>query len=182
MYNILFNILRVFSPAQKNASIFLSGFKKYIPKLRGVIHQYKFKSIGKKCSLGSQITITVLDNNIHLSNNVAIRNKVILGGRGELSVGKNSVINEQCIIACTNKVEIGEDVMLAPRCYILDVDHAYYNKEVPIRKQGYNSSPVKIGNGVWLGAQVVVTRGVTIGEGAIVAANSVVTKNYSIRF
>jgi acetyltransferase-like isoleucine patch superfamily enzyme len=177
MYSILFNILSFFSPLQKKISIFLRRFKKYMPKLRGFIYQYKFKSIGKKCSLGSKITITVLDNNIQLSNNVAIRNNVIIGGRGELTIGRNTVINEQSIIACYEKVEIGEDVMFAPRCYVLDIDHAYSNKEIPISKQGYKTSPVKIGDGVWLGTQVVVTRGVVIGEGAIVAANSVVTKD-----
>lgn len=177
MYNIIFPIVKLISPFFNRLSVFNSQFSRYIPLIRGLFFQHKFKSVGKKCSIGKRVQIIVKNNNYYLSERVAIRDNVLIAGGGTLMIGKGTTVNEGSIITCTNRVEIGENVMLAPRCYILDVDHKFSRKDVPINKQGYTTGVVKIGNGVWLGAQVVVTKGVTIGEGAIVAANSVVTKD-----
>jgi acetyltransferase-like isoleucine patch superfamily enzyme len=92
-----------------------------------------------------------------------------------LRIGDRTSINAECIITAVEKVEIGSDVMLAPRVYVLDVDHRFDITSIPISQQGYSVSPVKIEDGAWIGTGVVITKGVTIGEGAIVGANSVVT-------
>lgn len=183
MYQIIYNLFKLLAPIQFHFSEFFRIGSKYKPYIRGVYFQYKFKSIGKKCSFGKNVKIASLKNNFHLDDRVAIRSDVTIAGKGYLHIGTGTSINESSIIACTERVEIGKNVMFAPRCYILDVDHAFDSKEIPISKQGYKTSPVVIGDGVWLGAQVVITKGVTIGEGSIVAANSVVTKDippYSI--
>jgi maltose O-acetyltransferase len=112
-----------------------------------------------------------------LGDRVAIRDSVFFAGHGRLVVGSNTVINERCIITAMERVEIGENVMLAPGVYILDVDHRFDRRDIPIPKQGYEVDPVIIGDDVWIGAGVVVTRGIKIGEGAIIGANSVVTKD-----
>jgi len=75
------------------------------------------------------------------------------------------------------QVTIGADCMLAPGVYILDVDHKFESRERPIRDQGYRTSAVKIGDDVWIGAGVFILKGVTIGNGAIIAANSVVIQD-----
>jgi len=183
MYKLFYIGLKIGSPILKLFFTKYRALAKYITYIRGVVYQYKFKSVGKKCSIGKNVKIASLDNNFHLDNRVTLRSNVIIAGKGSLHIGSGTSINESSIIACTESVKIGKNVMLAPRCYILDVDHAYEDKKTPISKQGYKTSPVKIEDGVWLGAQVVVTRGVTIEKGAIVAANSVVTKDipaYSI--
>lgn len=177
MYKNIFFIVKLLSPIFNYISTLTQRITRYTPLIRGLLFQYRFRSIGEKCSIGKRVQLLVKDNDYHLSERVAIRDNVVIGGRGKLIIGKRTTINESSLIACTNSIEIGDDVMLAPRCYILDVDHKFLSKDVPISKQGYTTAPVKIGNGVWLGAQVVVTKGVTIGEGAIVAANSVVTKD-----
>ncbi|PJK27986.1 acyltransferase [Minwuia thermotolerans] len=75
------------------------------------------------------------------------------------------------------KVEIGANVMLAPRVYLLDVDHRFERRDIPISKQGYLVRPVRIEDDVWIGTGAVITKGVTIGRGAIIGANSVVTRD-----
>lgn len=75
------------------------------------------------------------------------------------------------------KIEIGADVMIAPRVYILDVDHRFDDRARPISAQGYEIAPIRIQDGVWIGAGAVITKGVTIGEGAVIGANSVVTRD-----
>lgn len=177
MYKLLYALLKIGAPFPRWFFKKIKRITNYIPYVRGVFYQYKFKSIGKKCSFGKNLTVASLENNFHLEDRVAIRNHVILGGSGHLHIGFGTCINEHTIIACTDSITIGKNVMFAPRCYVLDVDHAHDNKNIPMSKQGYNTSPVVIEDDVWLGTQVVVTRGVTIGKGAIIASNSVVTKD-----
>lgn len=114
---------------------------------------------------------------IEFGDRVAIRDGCQFGGNGRLRVGDRTSINADCILTAMESIEIGSDVMLAPRVYVLDVDHRFADRSIPIPKQGYDVSPVTIANGVWVGTGAVITRGVIIGEGAIIGANSVVTRD-----
>jgi acetyltransferase-like isoleucine patch superfamily enzyme len=81
-------------------------------------------------------------------------------------------------VAAEGLVEIGEQCMLANGCFVTDSSHLYDDPELPITWQGFESrGPTRIGNNCWLGANVVVTNGVTIGERCVIGANSVVTKD-----
>jgi acetyltransferase-like isoleucine patch superfamily enzyme len=102
---------------------------------------------------------------------------VQIGGHGVLEIGAHTSINDQVIITATERVRIGRDVMVAPRAYILDVDHRFDQEGIPISRQGYISQPVDIGNDVWIGAGAIITKGVTVGDGAIIGANAVVTRD-----
>ncbi len=80
------------------------------------------------------------------------------------------------MIAAEQLVEIGDHCMLANGCFVSDSSHRYDNPDKPITWQGFISKgPTRIGDNCWLGANVVVTSGVTIGERCVVGANSVVT-------
>ena len=66
--------------------------------------------------------------------------------------------------------------MLANGCFVGDSDHRFDDPDKPITQQGFTSKgPVRIGSNCWLGANVVVTSGVTIGDRCVIGANSVVT-------
>ncbi|HYU66336.1 MAG TPA: acyltransferase, partial [Jatrophihabitantaceae bacterium] len=58
-----------------------------------------------------------------------------------------------------------------------DFDHRYSDLDVPIKDQGIVKSPVRIGNDVWLGTKTTVVRGVRIGDGAVIGANAVVSRD-----
>jgi len=93
---------------------------------------------------------------------------------GKLSVGRNLYLGVGSIIVARESVTIGENVLIAEYVTIRDQDHAMSPIEGRGRV-GFTSSPVVIGNNVWLGAKVTVTKGVTIGNNVVVGANSVVT-------
>ncbi len=76
-----------------------------------------------------------------------------------------------------NKLEIGEDALIAYRCCIIDYDHSFGDVNKLIGEQGNLGKGVTIGSNTWIGANVIVLKGVTIGKGSVVGAGSVVTED-----
>ncbi|PYT09196.1 MAG: hypothetical protein DMF60_03010, partial [Acidobacteria bacterium] len=74
------------------------------------------------------------------------------------------------------KVSIGDHTVIAPGCFITDHNHGI-SPTISIDQQACIAGPVIIGTDVWLGANVVVVPGVRIGDGAVVGANAVVTRD-----
>jgi acetyltransferase-like isoleucine patch superfamily enzyme len=86
------------------------------------------------------------------------------------------------MVASNELVEIGDHCMLANGCFVSDADHRFDDPDKPITWQGFTSKgPTRIGDNCWLGANVVVTSGVTIGDRCVVGANSVVTSDLPSR-
>ena len=120
---------------------------------------------------------------IFLKGNNTIHSNVLFQGSGQLIFGKNSYIGSNSVIGVNERITIGENVMMSQAVSIRDTDHRFDRFDIPMSRQGIVTSPIVIEDDVWLGYGVVITKGVTIGTGSIVAANAVVTKNvepYSI--
>ncbi|MFJ7977002.1 sugar O-acetyltransferase [Peribacillus sp. NPDC096379] len=92
-----------------------------------------------------------------------------------IHVGDNFFANYDAIILDCAKVTIGNDVLFGPRVGIYTANHVT-DPEARAKGDVY-ALPVTIGNKVWLGANVVVNPGVTIGENSIIGSGSVVTKD-----
>lgn len=120
-------------------------------------------------------------SDIRLYDGVALDDGVILlcsgaPRRKKLVVGAGTYVNRFTMIDASERIEIGKNCMIGPHCYITDHDHGLLNDQLR-QRQPLLSAPVEIGDEVWLGAGVIVLKGVTIGDGAIVGAGAVVTKN-----
>ncbi|HEX9775400.1 MAG TPA: acyltransferase [Actinomycetota bacterium] len=96
---------------------------------------------------------------------------------GDLRIGSKAVLGADNTINCYLDVEIGDESILADWIYICDFDHRTEDLDTPIRAQGIVKSPVKIGRDVWVGEKATILRGVTIGEGAVVASHALVNKD-----
>lgn len=94
-----------------------------------------------------------------------------------LSIGSRVFINAGTIITARAPISIGNDVLIGPYVIINSGNHGYANLTIPIRLQAHVSAPIVIGDDVWIGANVVILRGVQIGQGSIIAAGAVVTKD-----
>src|ERR1035441_9662277 len=93
----------------------------------------------------------------------------------KLVIGPYAGIGMGATISAARKVVIGEHALLARNVYISDHAHAFENIGAPIMRQGIAGiAPVSIGRNTWLGQNVVVLPGVTIGEHCVIGANSVV--------
>lgn len=97
-----------------------------------------------------------------------------------LTIGDNVTITSNCVITCANKIVIGDGTLLGRGTFITDNSHGK-NVDVaelkiaPGNRTLYSKGSVIIGKNVWTGTNVCIMPGVTIGDGAIIGANSVVT-------
>ena len=101
-----------------------------------------------------------------------------------LKLGNNIQMNDFVHICAIEKVEVGDNCLLASHIYISDNSHGNYEGGVhdsspltPPDHRDYISAPVKIGKNSWLGEGVIVMPGVTIGEGCVIGAHSVVNRD-----
>jgi acetyltransferase-like isoleucine patch superfamily enzyme len=95
-------------------------------------------------------------------------------------IGRSVYVNRGVFIDASERVEIGDEAMIGPRCYLTDHDHTF-NATDAAGALPLVSAPARIGARCWLGAHVVVLKGVTIGAGAVIGAGSVVTQDVPAR-
>lgn len=96
-------------------------------------------------------------------------------GRG-IKIGNYSGIGVRCYIR--GPLDIGNYVMMGPEVIILTSSHKFDSSEIPMCFQGgHVPKKVTIGDDVWIGTRVIILPGVTIGNGSIIAAGSIVTKD-----
>ena len=150
-------------------------------------HSHKI-SIGQKCVIDEYCKLSAQgdpDSEIVLGNEVLLGRGTVLGTRhGRIEIGDFSNIGAGCRMGTTSQISIGKHVLLAANCYIGGAQHNFDRTDIPIMRQGYdNRGGVTIEDDVWLGTDVKVLDGVTIGTGSVIGAASVVTKDvppYSI--
>jgi acetyltransferase-like isoleucine patch superfamily enzyme len=95
-----------------------------------------------------------------------------------ITIGNNTFLGRDVkVYAYGSHVTIGENTLIASDVKIITRNHKFDSLEVNINEQGYSSSPIIIGSNVWIGFNVVVLEGVRIGDGCVIGANSLVTKD-----
>jgi acetyltransferase-like isoleucine patch superfamily enzyme len=162
-----------------------SFLQSYRALQRGRNKLFSLAISGSFASFGSH---TVIELPLRLSGErrIALGNDIFLGagcwlrvaGTGDgiaLEIGDGTSIAGGCVLSVEQSLRIGTAVLLARNVYIADHMHAFDEAHRPVLEQGVDRvAPVDIGDGAWLGQNVVVGPGVRIGRGAVVGANSVV--------
>lgn len=159
-----------------------------------------FQSCGKSPIFGKGIVLRK-PGHIILGHNIAIDDYVMLDGCCEeevaIKIGDRTVISNGCVIqAKTGSLDIGNNcdigahtiissisgitlapsVLIAGNCYIGGARYHLEDIETPIMNQGiYSRGPISIGEGTWIGASATILDGVSIGQGCVIGAGSLVT-------
>ena len=119
---------------------------------------------------GTRVTIgenTVIDSFVKIKP---------AGGNGDVVIGDNVVINSGCVIYSGNGLTIGNGVAIAANCVFAPTNHAYMDRDTPIREQGFLPSRggIVIEDDVWIGAGCVFLDGSIVRKGAVIGAMSLV--------
>lgn len=98
----------------------------------------------------------------------------------EIHLGSGVSATAVLRITALERIVVEDDVMFASNVFITDGSHGYSRMDLPYKYQGFEATaPVRIGRGSWIGQNVVIMPGVTVGEMCVIGANSVVTRSIS---
>lgn len=147
-------------------------------RVRGV--WFRYKHLARGTYIEPELSV-VGPSNIHVGAGVVIQRRASLytqpGSR--LDIGDGCRIGTDVIISVGASVRLGREVLFAPRCFVSDHNHEFSDRSTPVMRQGMAPpAAVDIGDGTWLGVNVCILRGVTLGRNCVVAANSVVTRSF----
>jgi len=151
----------------------IKDIKLFFPNL-GFVRYIKYKILYPHLSIPSS---AIIEGNVKLEPNVHIKPNVILSGN--ITVGRNSSLNNSCKFF--GDIEIGDNCLLAFNVFASSSKHNFKERpSLPINEQDMINKLYKkivIEDDCWIGINVAIMQGVTIGKGSIVGSNSVITKD-----
>ncbi|HRO63202.1 acyltransferase [Thermomonas sp.] len=146
--------------------------------LRALALRLRGARLGLRCRIGRRCEVS-LPGRIDMGDRCVLEPDVIfklVEPTAKIRLDDHVFIGRGSILDVSGNLAIGEGSLIAPYCFITDHNHGL-DISMPIWVQPCETRPVRIGANVWLGARVIVLPGVTIGDGAVVAAGAVVTRD-----
>lgn len=135
-----------------------------VEKIRPYLYRTKNVRIGKNCRFRKWTNINA-------------------NSGGRIIIGNGVFINNGCSINAHKSISIGDNVLFGENVCIYDHNYNFSDITKTIASQGHKSTEIDIGNNCWIGSNVTILRGVTIGDGSIIGANCLIYKSippYSI--
>lgn len=157
----------------------------FIGKSVKIVHARKI-SLGRNFIIDDHSLMNALSlNGICIGDNVSIGRNSILICTGVVSnlgmgirIGNGTGINSNAYLSGQGGIDIGDNVIIGPGVKIFSENHTFADLSTPIKKQGVSRQGVRIMDNCWLGSNVTVLDGVSIGSGCVIAAGAVVTKSF----
>ncbi len=113
-----------------------------------------------------------------IGKNFRVRRDSILNvNSGFIKIGDDVFLNRSVSINCHRSITIGSNTIFGENVLIYDHNHNFIDRTVVIKKQGFNSSDVIIGDNVWIGAGVIILSGTNIGDNCVIGAGSILKGN-----
>lgn len=147
--------------------------------LTKVFHYKNFH--GPVISMISPLTEISLDYGgvLSIGKNFKMRDgaKIRVRKGAKCTIGNNTSVNSNNIIACHEHVIIGDNVQLSPNVQIYDHDHDFRD-DGGLKSMKFKTAPIVIGSNVWIGANTVILRGCNIGDNCVIGAGCVIHGAY----
>ncbi len=178
------NVYKILKNVSKRLLCFLRGVKKsgenvYISP-RSIIRNANRLSLGDNTVVerNVQLIIDSKDSFIRLDSNAYLASYCRLKTfEGWIRAGKNLGVSNFSFLAGQGGLLIGDNVRIGPHVVIYASNHIFNNPHIPIVEQGMSCKGITIEDNIWIGAGAIILDGVRIGEGSVIGAGAVVTKD-----
>lgn len=120
------------------------------------------------------VRVELRGGRIAIGAHAHVRDGAVLKSQGELLIGREVTVSFGDVLACTERIEIGDLCGLGERVTITDSDHTHDGSDHHYLEQPLKIAPVRLGTNVLVSANAVVLRGADVGANAVVAAGAVV--------
>lgn len=102
---------------------------------------------------------------------------LVIEDGANVKIGKGTFFNNYCSINAKKEIVIGENCLFGENVKIYDHNHVFKNKEKLIKEQGFNIQPIIIENNCWVGSNVIILKGVEIGQHSVIGAGEIIKEN-----
>lgn len=145
----------------------------------------KWRSFRNGSKLGKMGTDIYFEKGVHLMRypqNISLGSGLVIkegaricpcNNKAIISIGDNTTVGYHTYLFASEKITIGHNCLIAPFVYLVDSDHNIA-KDKLINQQPNSTSPITIGNDVWIGTGAKILKGVTIHDGAVIASGALV--------
>ncbi len=156
----------------------------YLPLGLSSFRRFYWRLLGMHVGRGARLSKLVVTwpHKVELGGACSLEHNIYFNAAGGHSrdvvihIGSGTFVGNGCEFNAIESIRIGNTCLIASGCRFIDHNHGT-GIDSPMKSQPEISAPIEIGSDVWIGTNCVVLKGVTIGDGAIVAAGSVVTKS-----
>ena len=145
-------------------------------KIRQFTLRRKIDTLGENVFIEKNVKILRFPKNVQIGNQVVLKEGARIcscNQDAKINIGENTTFGYHSFLFSSESIEIGNNCLIAPFVYIVDSDHNIEKGKL-INEQPNNTAPVKIGNDVWIGTGAKILKGVSIENGAVIAAGAIV--------
>ncbi len=145
-------------------------------KIRQFTLRRKIDTLGENVFIEKNVKILRFPKNVQIGNQVVLKEGARIcscNQNAKIKIGENTTFGYHSFLFSSESIEIGNNCLIAPFVYIVDSDHNIEKGKL-INEQPNSTAPVKIGNDVWIGTGAKILKGVSIENGAVIAAGAIV--------
>lgn len=140
------------------------------------LNSRKLGACGRGIFFEPGVSLMRFPKNIFLGPNMVLKTGARLcacNERATIHIGENTTVGYHTYLFASASISIGDNCLIAPFVYLVDSDHSIERHEL-INRQPNQTAPIVVGNDVWIGTGAKILKGVTIGDGAVIAAGALV--------